>query len=129
MKVNLASETVEKVIADVERRCSVRCFGTAGNLRRDVEAFEKRFPFRQVAKTHWIGTRVLICAWCECFPGSYRGKPETTCVDLLRTSTGWFVVGIDRVSANMSTKNRIQVMLSEEHAAALLTAAEKPEAV
>ena len=84
---------LQAVLNDVQKRAHVRTI-TTDDLFAMIQTIEGKL---QIAKADMIGISATVDLYAAPHYG-YRGIPESTHVDLLRTSTGWALTAVYRAN-------------------------------
>lgn len=96
MKIKIVAENKMKIAAainDSQRQARARCID-AEDVYDAVRDVEKKFD--GVTKKALTGLTIKVDPNGQHFPGAYRWIPESTQLEITRTSTGWYLTKVWR---------------------------------
>ena len=96
MKINV--ENIAKLTAAIEKfqpaRASVRTI-TAESVQTEIGRIQNRLD-NMLTRKDQTGLSIIVDLHAQAFPAAYRGIPESTYFEAIRTASGWFVTRIYR---------------------------------
>lgn len=101
-------------IAEVQKLARVRTIGEE-QIAEAIALAEKELS-KRMFKKDWEGVKVSVDFFAGKFPASYKGRPESTVVKLLRGKTNWQVA----VIREYTDTKELRICYPESSAAAML---------
>lgn len=104
MKIRISKTTTDK-IADAlktgQGKARARLLD-AYDVKKAAADAERDLENMGIPKAMRKGIKVDFCPFSEKFANAYNGTPYGTCVEMVRGSKDWFLVGVSRVIVDRS---------------------------
>jgi hypothetical protein len=107
------AQRVEAALLSVNGRARSFTLATYGDVRAVVDKVEERLDRLGVSKSNRLGAEITFVPGG---PGSnsYRHAAISTKITLIRTSGGWFLVGVERDLVYPTSSERLKIALSRD---------------